>query len=220
MKIGLIGQGLLHDQLSGRLCHLGNEVLTHRGSVGGDGGESLHDFVEQLPVPRIIFVTDPECELPGDFIHGMLAILAAGDLVLDATQSDHQQSKRNANSFYDLLVGYMDFWIDGDLSERSSQIFVSGFDDYFEMVFPLLDAISNEGNVVHLSTKAGAGHYARDTLEAMNAEILKLYQGAAYELSNSDFEMDPSLVKSLFRNVDSKPRFGRDLMAGGSSVEA
>jgi hypothetical protein len=36
MKIGLIGQGLLNDQLSGRLCHLGAEVLTHRGSAGGD----------------------------------------------------------------------------------------------------------------------------------------------------------------------------------------
>jgi 6-phosphogluconate dehydrogenase len=177
--------------------------------------ESLAELVHTLPAPRIVYVMVPSGE-PTELMilgsDGLLSLLSAGDVVVDAGNSNYQDSVRRAEQLAKKGIGFVDQGTSGGIIGATTGycVMVGGDAKHVALVEPLAKDLAMPGGYIHAGT-VGAGHYVKMIHNGMEygmmqslAEGFNLLQQGPYQTDLADLSkvwQHGSILQSLLLEV-------------------
>ncbi len=227
MRVGIIGVGRMGADMARRLQRGGHECLVHdrlaerAQALAADGcsvAGSVGELTRDLEAPRVIWLQVPAEEIDG-LLDQLIDHLAAGDIVIDGSDSHYRETMRRSSDMRRRLLHYVDVGVSGGVHglDRGYALMVGGTDDVVAYVESLLitlaqgpDAVSRtpgrdgeptqaEQGYLHCGP-SGAGHFVKMVhngvgyaVMASLAEGLNLLHsaGAPAEGAPSDGSLDP-----------------------------
>ena len=207
-KIGLIGLGTMGSALALNLAEKGAHVVvqnrTHARvpefiSEAGDlasnleGAGDLADLVARLPQPRFIILMTPAGGPTDAMIEDLKPLLAQGDTLIDAGNSDFHDTRRRTADMEAAGFKFLGMGVSGgeEGARHGPSIMVGGTEDAYAPVKDIIEAISAkfEGApcAAHLGPD-GAGHFVKTVHNGieyadmqMIAEVYGLLRDAGWD---------------------------------------
>jgi len=191
MQIGMIGLGRMGANMVKRLLRGGHECVVNDRNPeaikalegeGATGAAALDGFIAKLKPPRAIWLMVPAA-LVDTIIHQLLAVVDAGDIIIDGGNSYYIDDIRRAHELKDKGIHYVDVGTSGGVwgLERGYCQMIGGekdvvthLDPIFKTLAPGQDAVpatpAKLGRAADASTAAegylhcgpaGAGHFVK-----------------------------------------------------------
>jgi len=188
MQIGMIGLGRMGANMVKRLLRGGHECVVNDRNPeaikaleadGATGAAALDGFIAKLKPPRAIWLMVPAA-LVDTIIHQLLAVVDAGDIIIDGGNSYYIDDIRRAHELKDKGIHYVDVGTSGGVwgLERGYCQMIGGekdvvthLDPIFKTLAPGQDAVpATPGRVADAGTAAegylhcgpaGAGHFVK-----------------------------------------------------------
>ena len=205
MQIGMIGLGRMGANMVRRLLRGGHEcVVNDRNpeavkaleAEGATGDTSLNAFIAKLKPPRAIWLMIPAA-LVDTMIHQLLAVVDAGDIIIDGGNSYYIDDIRRARELKDKSVHYVDVGTSGGVwgLERGYCQMIGGekdvvahLDPIFKTLAPGRDAVpatpAIHGRAADAGTAAegylhcgpaGAGHFVKMVHNGIEYGLMAAY---------------------------------------------
>lgn len=130
--------------------------------IGVEAAASLQDLVQDLPRPRMIFLSVPAGHAVDDVLDQLMPYLERGDLVADGGNSYWGDSIRRHDGLRRKGIRFLDIGTSGGLpGARSGACFmVGGARAAFQQIRPLLTDLAVQGGVARVGGP-GAGHFVK-----------------------------------------------------------
>jgi 6-phosphogluconate dehydrogenase len=202
MQIGMIGLGRMGANMVRRLLRGGHEcvvndrnpeaVKTLEGE-GATGAASLDGFIAKLKPPRAIWLMIPAV-LVDTMIHQLVAVVDAGDIIIDGGNSYYIDDIRRARELKSQGIHYVDVGTSGGVwgLERGycqmiggEQDVVTHLDPIFKTLAPGRDAVpATPGRAADAGTAAegylhcgpaGAGHFVKMVHNGIEYGLMAAY---------------------------------------------
>ncbi len=153
MQLGMIGLGRMGANMVRRLERAGHQCVGYDvdagavdklASEGMQGTHSLAEFVEQLDVPRHVWIMVPAAFVDST-IAALVTLLAAGDTIIDGGNSwYHDDIKRAKPLAADHGIDYVDVGTSGGTHglERGYCLMIGGPDGAIGRLTPIFDALA------------------------------------------------------------------------------
>lgn len=202
MKIGYIGLGRMGKNMVLHLLEQGIEVVAwNRSPQPAEELKSqnskvkiannLEELVENLEVPRIIWLMLPAGEITDEYIDKLLPLLSKGDLLIDGGNSFYKDTLRRSNELTKNDIHFMDIGTSGGPggARTGACLMIGGSEEDFKKIEPLAKAAAAPGAYQHLGP-VGSGHFAKMVHNAIeNGMMESIGEGLAI-LKNSQFKYD------------------------------
>jgi len=210
MEILVIGLARAGANVARRLMRSGHRVVgfdADRARVdamvgeGAVGAESIEDALAKLHAPRAAWVAMDAGDPTRAVLADLRSRLAAGDVVIDAGNSDWREDAGRAEIFAANGVLYLDVGLAGGAQGLADGwcLMVGGEKAAVDRMKNLLDDLAAPQGLAHLG-RSGSGHYAKMVHNAIEygmmeslAEGFELLQGAPQGL-------DVAQVANLWRH--------------------
>ncbi|WOC11606.1 phosphogluconate dehydrogenase (NAD(+)-dependent, decarboxylating) [Gordonia sp. MP11Mi] len=186
MKIGVIGLGRMGANMRDRLRADGHTVIGYDAAPGIGDVDSLHDLVDGLAVPRVVWTMVPAGAPTRGVIDELADLLADGDLVIDGGNSRFTDDEVHAASLGERGIAYLDCGVSGGVWGRTQGygLMVGGSAADVQRAMPIFDALRPDGprerGFVHAGP-TGAGHYAKMVHNGIEYGLMQAY-AEGYEL--------------------------------------
>jgi 6-phosphogluconate dehydrogenase len=202
MQIGMIGLGRMGANMVRRLLRDGHECVVYDRNVetvktlsgeGAVGSSSLNEFVGKLTAPRAIWLMIPAA-LVDQSLKELLAIVDAGDTIIDGGNSYYIDDIRRARELKAKNIHYVDVGVSGGvwgLERGYCQMIggeteiVSHLDPIFKTLAPGRDTVSpTPGRPADAGTAAegylhcgasGAGHFVKMVHNGIEYGLMAAY---------------------------------------------
>jgi 6-phosphogluconate dehydrogenase len=202
MQIGMIGLGRMGANMVKRLLHGGHEcVVNDRNpeaiaaleAEGASGAAALDGFIAKLKPPRAIWLMIPAA-LVDTMIHQLLAVVEAGDIIIDGGNSYYIDDIRRARELKEKGIHYVDVGTSGGVwgLERGYCQMIGGekdvvthLDPIFKTLAPGSGAVSpTPGRAADAGTAAegylhcgpaGAGHFVKMVHNGIEYGLMAAY---------------------------------------------
>ena len=124
MELGMIGLGRMGAHMAERLVRGGHKVITYDRSAeaiqrvvdkGAVGAHSLADFVQQLSLPRAIWLMVPSGDPVDQTIEQLLPNLHQDDIIVDGGNSNYKDSIRRAEKLKSQKLHFVDAGTSGGI---------------------------------------------------------------------------------------------------------
>lgn len=212
MKLGMIGLGRMGAGMSQRLMRGGHQVVgfdpkpdarKDLEAKGAESADSLAALVAKLPTPRTVWLMVPAGEITDTTLTSLLPLLAAGDTVVDGGNSNYKDTLRQAKSFADKSIDYIDCGTSGGvwgLAEGFS-LMIGGDETAVERLRPLFETLAPAkdkgwGRV----GPVGAGHFTKMIHNGIEYGLMQAYaEGFSILQRKSDFELDLHQIAEIWR---------------------
>jgi len=128
--------------------------------------DSLEDMVKAMPTPRAILMMIPAGKPVDDTIATLTPLLAKGDTIIDAGNSDYRETRRRTKDAEAKGLTYIGMGVSGgeNGARNGPSMMVGGTPAAWDAVRPVLEAISakfeGEPCAAHLGPD-GAGHFVK-----------------------------------------------------------
>ncbi|MGK0674058.1 MAG: phosphogluconate dehydrogenase (NAD(+)-dependent, decarboxylating) [Halothiobacillaceae bacterium] len=215
MRIGIYGLGRMGANMARRLVRAGIEVVGYNRSPGpiealveeGVGflpAHSLDAFLEQLPVPRIVWLMLPAGEVTEAAIERILPRLAPEDLLVDGGNAFYQDTLRRGERIAPTGVRFMDVGVSGGIwGLRNGYCVMAGgsAEDVARLtsVFKALAPAPDRG-WAHVGP-LGAGHFTKMVHNGIEYGMMQaLAEGLALLKAKGSFAIDLAQVSELWRH--------------------
>lgn len=178
MHIGLVGLGKMGGNMRTRLRDAGHTVVGFDRNPDLADVESLEAMVEQLPVPKVVWVMVPAGDPTRETIRQLGDLLGEGDLVVDGGNSKWTDDQENADLLAQRGVGFVDCGVSGGVwgLENGYALMCGGSDEDVAKVQAAFDTLTpDEGGFVHAGKKVGAGHFAKMVHNGIEYAIMQSY---------------------------------------------
>lgn len=162
---------LVHDRRAERAQALADDGCSTAGSLG--------ELTRDLETPRVIWLQVPADEVDG-ILDKLIDYLAAGDIIVDGSESHYRETMRRANTMRQRLLHYIDIGVSGGVHglDRGYALMVGGNEDVYAYIETLLqtlapgstmaprtagrtgDASTAENGYLHCGPN-GAGHFVK-----------------------------------------------------------
>ena len=213
MKLGMIGLGRMGAGMSQRLMRGGHQVVgfdpkpdarKDLEAKGAESADSLAALVAKLPTPRTVWLMVPAGEITDTTLTSLLPLLAAGDTVVDGGNSNYKDTLRQAKSFADKSIDYIDCGTSGGvwgLAEGFS-LMIGGDETAVERLRPLFETLAPAkdkgwGRV----GPVGAGHFTKMIHNGIEYGLMQAYaEGFSILQRKSDFELDLHQIAEIWRH--------------------
>ncbi|MFB6372158.1 MAG: NAD(P)-binding domain-containing protein [Bradymonadaceae bacterium] len=164
--LGTIGGGLARQALDRGITVVGHDQNPPREDLRDAGLEFVDEpegFRDRLSPPRRIFMYVPAGDIVDTVLDQLTDALEDGDVIVDGGNSywgDSIRRQRRLSAEHDLH--YVDMGTSGGSpgAEEGACFMAGGTDEAFDLVEPILDALSVEGGYVHCGPP-GAGHFVK-----------------------------------------------------------
>jgi len=214
MKLGMIGLGRMGAGMSQRLMRGGHQVVgfdpkpdarKDLEAKGAESADSLAALVAKLPTPRTVWLMVPAGEITDTTLTSLLPLLAAGDTVVDGGNSNYKDTLRQAKSFADKSIDYIDCGTSGGvwgLAEGFS-LMIGGDETAVERLRPLFETLAPAkdkgwGRV----GPVGAGHFTKMIHNGIEYGLMQAYaEGFSILQRKSDFELDLHQIAEIWRTA-------------------
>ena len=202
MQIGMIGLGRMGANMVKRLLRGGHECIVNDRNPeaikalegeGASGAAALDGFIAKLKPPRAIWLMVPAA-LVHTIIHQLLAVVDAGDIIIDGGNSYYIDDIRRARELKDKGIHYVDVGTSGGVwgLERGYCQMIGGekdvvthLDPIFKTLAPGQDAVpATPGSAAGAGTAAegylhcgpaGAGHFVKMVHNGIEYGLMAAY---------------------------------------------
>lgn len=167
-KIGLVGLGKMGQAIADKLSKEGWQVEAWNRSkieysqVGVTKHEGLHQMVEALPSPKVVWLMLPSGGPTLSVVNELLGTLSVGDIVINGANEHPKETGRLKELVNSKKVEYVDVGVSGGpgvVSGIGGSIMVGGSKNLYEYLWPLYKDLAQLGGVVYCGP--GGGHFVK-----------------------------------------------------------
>ena len=207
----MIGLGRMGGNMTERLVKGGHRVVVHDLNAaavdravanGAAKADSLEALVKLLTPPRAIWMMLPAGKIIDDTLNHLVALLAAGDVVIDGGNSYYKDTLNRAGSLTRKGIQYMDVGTSGGIwGDREGYCLMIGGSqatvDRLRPVFQTLAPAADRG-WGHVGP-AGAGHFVKMVHNGIEYGLMQAYaEGFAILHKKQDLVQDVPMIAKLW----------------------
>jgi len=233
MRIAMIGLGRMGGNMARRLLRKGIEVVGYNRSPeivetlkeeeGLLSAGSLHEAVEQLSAPRIVWLMLPAGNATEKTLHELVPMLSEGDIVVDGGNANYHDSQRRAAELETHGIGYIDAGTSGGVwgLDNGYCMMVGGSERDVGLLEPVLKALAPaEDRGWARMGPVGAGHYTKMVHNGIEYGMMQAFaEGFDLLRSKKEFELDLAQVSETWRHSSVVRSWLLDLIAGALAQE-
>jgi 6-phosphogluconate dehydrogenase len=214
MKLGIAGLGKMGANMARRLRRGGIEVSAYNRSAavsdelaaetGVQACYSLAELIASLPCPRVLWLMLPAGEVTQLAIDEALALLSAGDVLVDGANSFYKDSIARAQTVEAAGIHYLDAGVSGGIwgLDNGYALMVGGSEQAFSLVAPAIRVLAPgpETGWLHCGP-AGSGHFVKMIHNGIEYGMMQAYaEGFALMKSKQEFELDLGGIAEMWRH--------------------
>lgn len=206
-KIAVIGLGRMGSGLAHRLVDANVPIVAWNRSAeprvklaqaGATTVESVHDVLDKLESPRVVWSMLPAGQVTEDFLlgnDGFIHHLVKNDIMIDGGNANYHDSVRRAAAFNAKGIFYLDIGTSGGLvGETEGYCVMAGGDKQaYDHIEPLLKIIAQPQGYGYFGI-AGSGHFVKMVHNAIEYGMMQAF-GEGLDLITSGPYKDVDLVK-------------------------
>ncbi len=208
MELGMIGLGRMGANMTERLLQGGHRVISYDHNPeaiqrvvdkGAIGARSLADFVQQLTLPRTLWLMVPAGDPVDQTLEQLLPQLSKGDIVIDGGNSNYKDSMRRADKLKQNGLHFVDVGTSGGIwgLKVGYCMMIGGEKEIFDKIEPLIKTLAPKEGYAHVGPH-GAGHFVKMVHNGIEYGMLQAY-GEGFELLHaSDFDLDLGKISHLW----------------------
>jgi 6-phosphogluconate dehydrogenase len=209
MEIGFIGLGRMGANMVRRLLHDGHRVVAWNRTAaktdeivteGAVGAYTIHELVEKLQTPRIVWVMVPSGQATDDMINDVVPLLSKGDIIIDGGNSNFHDSIRHNQELTAKGFQFLDAGTSGGIwgLKVGYCMMVGGEKATFEHVEPLIKTLAPPDGYLHCGP-AGAGHFVKMVHNGIEYGMLQAY-GEGFEIlkAATQYDLDLGAISHLW----------------------
>ena len=212
MEIGMVGLGKMGANMTKRLLDSRHKVLVfdrNEESVqivvddGAVGTKSLEELVQELSVPRAVWVMVPAGEATDSVIGTLGSLLEPGDMIIDGGNSNYKDTKTRAETLKEKRIHLVDAGTSGGiwgLSEGYS-LMVGGDEEAVGYLAPIFEALAPgpESGWGHVGAN-GAGHFVKMVHNGIEYGLMQAYaEGFEIMKAKTDYDLDLHQIAQIWR---------------------
>ena len=210
MKIGLIGTGKMGLPLAlNAIDHKHGVIALARSKKRQDSLSkkginsflSYKEICENLKPPRLIWIMVPAGNAVDDVIVGILPHLEAGDIIVDAGNSNYNDTLRRSKYFHERDMHFMDVGTSGGLEgARNGACFMIGGDErIFTLLEPLYKDLATKNGYAYMGV-SGSGHYVKMIHNGIEYGMMQAIGEGFDILKSSEFNLDYQKIAKVWNN--------------------
>ncbi len=233
MRIAIIGLGRMGGNMARRLLRKGIEVVGYNLSLdivdtlareeGLIPAVSLHDAIEKLPAPRIVWLMLPAGNATEQTLHELIPLLEKGDLVVDGGNANYHDSQRRGALLADRDIGFIDAGTSGGVwgLENGYCMMVGGSEGDVARLAPVLKALAPaEDRGWARMGPIGAGHYTKMIHNGIEYGMMQAFaEGFDLLRSKQEFDLDLAKIAETWRHASVVRSWLLDLTAEALAKE-
>jgi 6-phosphogluconate dehydrogenase len=208
MELGMIGLGRMGANMTERLVLGGHRVVSYDRNPeaiqnvvdkGAVGARSLADFVNQLSLPRAIWLMVPSGDPVDQTIEQLCVSLAKGDVIVDGGNSNYKDSIRRAEKLREQGLYFVDAGTSGGIwgLKVGYCMMVGGDKEIVERLVPIFETLAPKDGYLHAGP-SGAGHFVKMIHNGVEYGMMQAY-GEGFELLKaSQFDLDLGKIAHLW----------------------
>ncbi|TCM97787.1 6-phosphogluconate dehydrogenase (decarboxylating) [Paenibacillus sp. BK033] len=168
------------------------------------GTYSINEFVQSLEVPRKILIMVKAGKPTDDTINQLVPYLSPGDIIIDGGNAHYLDTQRRNRELEAQGIRFIGSGVSGgeEGALKGPSIMPGGQRDAYELVEPILTAISAKVNGDACSTyigEGGAGHYVKMVHNGIEYGDMQLI-GEAYHLLRDVLNVNADELHNIFSN--------------------
>lgn len=210
MEIGITGLGRMGAGMAERWLRGGHRVVAHnrgRGPVeelaakGADPAYSIEELVSKLQTPRAIWIMLPAGEVTERMIGTLIGLLAPGDTIIDAGNTNFNDDVRRAEMLKGHGLNYIDQGTSGGVwgLENGYCLMVGGADELVKRLEPAFVTLAPEDGYVHCGP-VGSGHFVKMVHNGIEYGMMQAYaEGFEIMRAKKDFGLNLHAIASAWR---------------------
>jgi len=215
MQIGVAGLGRMGAGMARRLARGGHDVVVWNrteqvaaevaAEPENDGriqvAEPLETIVERMQAPRHIIISVPAGAATDELITHLGGLLQAGDVIVDAGNSNFRDSQRRAAEMEQHGIDFLDMGVSGGIwgLKVGFCAMIGGKPSVFERFEPAVRTLAPEGGYLYCGP-SGAGHYVKMVHNGIEYGIMQAYGEGFDILHSSDYDLDLAAVARMWQN--------------------
>ena len=199
MKLGMVGLGRMGSGMTERLRRAGHTVQTYDPKVEATAS-SLQELAAQLEPPRVVWMMIPAGEITENTVRELLAILEAGDVVVDGGNSNFHDSKRRSEEATGVGIHFLDVGVSGGVwgLEQGYCLMAGGADEPVGLLEPAFQTLAPEGGWAHVGP-SGAGHFVKMVHNGVEYGLMQAYAEGFEIMHASEYELDLHEIAGIWR---------------------
>jgi 6-phosphogluconate dehydrogenase len=214
MQVGIAGLGRMGAGMARRLARAGHQVVawnrTEQVAIDvaaepdNDGritaAEPIETIVDKLEAPRHVVISVPSGQATDDLIQQLAGILSAGDVIVDAGNSNFRDSQRRAGELEAQGLDWLDMGVSGGVwgLQVGFCAMLGGRREVFDRFEPAVRDIAPQGGYLYCGP-AGAGHYVKMVHNGIEYGIMQAYGEGFDILHASDYELDLAAIARMWQ---------------------
>jgi 6-phosphogluconate dehydrogenase len=210
MDIGIIGLGRMGAGMAERWLRGGHRVVANnrsRGPVddlaakGAEPAYSVPELVGKLAAPRAIWVMLPAGDVTERMIESLIPLLAPGDTIIDAGNSNFHDDQRRAAILKGHGLNYIDQGTSGGVwgLENGYCLMVGGERELVARLEPAFLTLAPAGGYVHCGP-VGSGHFVKMVHNGIEYGMMQAYaEGFEIMRAKQDFGLDLHGIAEAWR---------------------
>jgi 6-phosphogluconate dehydrogenase len=163
--------------------------------------EPLSRLPEMLDAPRHVVISVPSGEATDAMIRQLMELLAPGDVIVDAGNSNFHDSQRRAADLATRGIEWLDMGVSGGVwgLQVGFCAMLGGERAVFDRFEPVVKTLAPEGGYLYCGP-AGAGHYVKMVHNGIEYGIMQAYGEGFDILHASEFGFDLAAVARMWQN--------------------
>ncbi|TCI77919.1 decarboxylating 6-phosphogluconate dehydrogenase [Exiguobacterium sp. SH0S1] len=205
MELGMIGLGKMGLNLALNLTDGGHRVIGYDpGNVSTSQFEtvdSLEAVVNELKVPRVVWVMVPAGDVTERVLNDLHALLSPGDIVIDGGNSNYKESMRRAEHFNDKLIYFFDVGTSGGMegARNGACTMIGGDIEAFGKIEELFHDVSTDNGYLYAGP-SGSGHFLKMIHNGIEYGMMQAIAEGFEILEKSPFDYDHEQVARVWNH--------------------
>ena len=191
MKLAMIGLGKMGMNMARRLMQGNHDIIAFDLSEaavaeivaeGAGGASSLQQVVEQLSVPRIVWMMLPAGRPVENTIGRLKELLSPEDIIIDGGNSYYKDDHRRYEELQAAGIRYMDIGVSGGIwgLEVGYCMMMGGDKSVFTYLEPIFETLAPRDGYLYCG-KSGAGHFVKMVHNGIEYGLMQAY-GEGFEI--------------------------------------
>jgi 6-phosphogluconate dehydrogenase len=199
MKLGMVGLGRMGFGMTERLRRAGHSVQTYDPKVEATAS-SLKELAAQLEPPRAVWMMIPAGEITENTVKELLAILEAGDVLVDGGNSNFHDSKRRNQEAAEHGIHFLDVGVSGGVwgLDEGFCLMAGGTEEPVRLLEPAFQSLAPEDGWAHVGPP-GAGHFVKMVHNGIEYGLMQAYAEGFEIMHASEFDLDLEQIAGIWR---------------------
>jgi 6-phosphogluconate dehydrogenase len=212
MELGMIGLGRMGANMAQRLLRGGHRVVGFDPSeaarkalddASGESAVSLEALVAKLDAPRAVWTMVPAGEITDNTVTALLALLSAGDCIIDGGNSNYKDTLRRAQACAAKKIDYMDSGTSGGIwgLDNGYSLMVGGDATVVERLRPIFETLAPAADQGWGRVgPVGSGHFTKMIHNGIEYGMMQAYaEGFSILQHKKEFALDLHQVAEIWR---------------------